>query len=203
CHGARLRPERDGETAGAPPALIARPAIAPLRGLPASTGVRALLCVILPLVVAAATFLSFLPALNAGFLSWDDETNLVDNLSYRGLGSAQLRWMFTSTVLGHYVPVAWISFGLNYLLCGMNPRGYHLGNLLVHAANAVVFYFVTRRLLEAAYDGGVEKRVRGDVELSLGAAFAVLIFGVHPLRVESVAWVTERRDVLCGLFSLL
>jgi tetratricopeptide (TPR) repeat protein len=158
----------------------------------------------------AATFLAFLPVLDAGFLSWDDETNLVDNPHYRGLGWTQLRWMFTSTLLEHYVPVTWISFGLNYVLGGMNPRGYHLANLLLHAANAGVFYFVARRLLVAAFDRGVTTppgpdhgRARPDVELSVGAAFAALVFGVHPLRVESVAWVTERRDVLCGLFSLL
>jgi hypothetical protein len=156
------------------------------------------------------TFLAFLPVLDAGFLSWDDETNLVDNPHYRGLGPVQLRWMFSSTLLGHYVPVTWMSFGLSYLVSSMNPRGYHLGNLILHAVNAVVFYFVARRLLEAAYDegiatssGGKEERARPEVELSLGAAFAALMFGVHPLRVESVAWVTERRDVLCGFFSLL
>ncbi len=165
---------------------------------------------LLPLVVVAVTFLAFLPVLGAGFLSWDDDANLVDNPRYRGLGWTQLRWMFTTTLMGHYVPITWISFGLNYLVGGMSPRGYHLANLLLHASNAGVFYFVARRLLAAAFGGGVatpSASGRGqagpDVSLSLGAAFAALIFGVHPLRVESVAWVTERRDVLCGLFYLL
>jgi protein O-mannosyl-transferase len=171
---------------------------------------RSALRFVLPLVVVAVTLLAFLPVLDAGFLSWDDETNFLDNPHYRGLGWAQLRWMFTSARLGHYVPVTWISFGLSYVLGGMNPRGYHLANLLLHAANSAVFYVVARRLLAAAFGGGVTAppasdhgRAGFDVELSLGAAFAALIFGVHPLRVESVAWVTERRDVLCGLFSLL
>ena len=98
--------------------------------------------------------------------------------------------------MGHYIPLTWMSLGLNYTLGGMNPWGYHLGNVLIHAMNAVVLYFVARRLLIA---GGFS----GGSPLLWGASFAALVFGVHPLRAESVAWITERRDVLCGLFFLL
>jgi hypothetical protein len=97
--------------------------------------------------------------------------------------------MWTETLMGHYIPLTWMSLGLNYTLGGMNPWGYHLGNVLIHAMNAVVLYFVARRLLIA---GGVS----GGSPLLWGASFAALVFGVHPLRAESVAWVTERRDVL-------
>ena len=78
----------------------------------------------------------------------------------------------------------------------MNPRGYHLTNVLLHAAAAVAFYFVALRLLRAATGAG--ERV-----LRLGALAAALFFAIHPLRVESVAWATERRDVLSGLWFLL
>ena len=151
-------------------------------------------------------FLAFLPALDAGFVSWDDDSNLVDNPRFRGLGWGELRWMTTTTLMGHYIPLTWLSFAVNYRLSGMAPWGYHLGNLLLHAANAGAFYFVSRRLLEAAFGGGVAgagRHVEADGVLSLGAAFAALAFALHPLRVESVAWVTERRDVLCGFFYLL
>jgi tetratricopeptide (TPR) repeat protein len=152
----------------------------------------------------AVTLLAFLPVLDAGFLNWDDDVNLLENPRYRGLGWTQLRWMFTTMLLGHYIPLTWVSFGLNYALGGMTPWGYHLGNVLLHAANAGVFYVVARRLLAAAFGAGVAApRARPALALTLGAAFAALVFGVHPLRVESVAWVTERRDVLCGLFYLL
>ena len=89
-----------------------------------------------------------------------------------------------------------MSLGLNYTLGGVNPWGYHLGNVLIHAMNAVVLYFVARRLLIA---GGFPS----GFPLLWSASFAALVFGVHPLRAESVAWVTERRDVLSGLFFLL
>lgn len=152
-----------------------------------------------PLAIFVIVFLSFLPALDGQFLDWDDRENLVSNSGYRGLGWAQLKWMFTTTVLGHYIPLTWLSFGINYALGGLNPWGYHLLNLLLHGANAALFYVVARRLLAAGIEGAFPQTWR----LTTGAAFAALVFGVHPLRVESVAWITERRDVLCGFFFLL
>src|SRR5262249_20979989 len=80
---------------------------------------------------------------------------------------------------------------------------YHLGNLLLHATNAVLFFAVARRLMAAAFSSAPGGQAEPDVAIGAGALFAALMFAVHPLRVESVAWVTERRDVLCGLFYLL
>jgi len=148
-----------------------------------------------PLLVAAASFAAFLPSLDGQFLNWDDSVNFLGNPFYRGLGWAQLRWMFTSALMGHYIPVTWLTLGGNYLLGGLQPWGYHLVSLLLHAANATLFYFVARRLLAAA---GVPAPAS-----AWAACFAALLFGVHPLRVESVAWITERRDVVCGCFFLL
>jgi len=150
-----------------------------------------------PCLIFAAAFLTFLPALSADFVNWDDYDNVVNNTGVHGLRSAQLRWMWTGTVLGHWIPLTWMSFGLNYALDGVHPRGYHLLNLLLHAASATVFFFIARRLLRAAGAAAAEPG------LSVGASFAALLFAVHPLRVESVVWVTERKDVLCGFFFML
>src|SRR5881296_3470250 len=153
---------------------------------------------LVPLLIAVVTFAAFLPALHNQFVNWDDDKNFLENPHYRGLGWTHLRWMWRTTQLGHYIPLTWMTFGLDYLLWGMNPLGYHLTNLLLHAANAVVFFFITRRLLTRALPGPSE---RGHT-LAVSAAFAALVFAIHPLRVESVAWATERRDVLSGLFYL-
>ena len=150
------------------------------------------------LVVFALAILPFLPTLRGQFLNWDDGINFVTNPGFRGLGWAQLRWMATTTLLGHWVPLTWLSLGVNYALGGLDPWGYHAGNLLLHAANAALFYLVGRRLLSAAWGGAASEPA-----LTLGAAFAALLFAVHPLRVESVAWITERRDLLSGFFFLL
>ncbi len=154
---------------------------------------------LVPLAVAAATFVAFLPALDNGFVSWDDEKNFVNNPHFRGLGPAQLHWMWTTFHMGHYVPLSWMTLGLDYTLWGMNPLGYHLTSLLLHAANAVLVYAIARHLLQRSE----WTRLRGREDLvTLGAAAAALLFSLHPLRVESVAWATERRDVLSAFFAL-
>jgi Flp pilus assembly protein TadD len=157
---------------------------------------------LLPPLVFLITGAVFLPALRGEFLNWDDSVNFVANPHYRGLGSPQIRWMLGATLMGHYIPVTWLSFGLNYALGGMNPWGYHAGNLLLHAANATLVYLIARRLFAAAR--GSDSPI-GDTTgpIMVASAFAALVWSVHPLRVESVAWITERRDVLCGLFFLL
>lgn len=150
-----------------------------------------------PLLVAVLTCATFLPALWNDFVNWDDDRNLIDNLFYRGLGWRQLSWMFSTFHEGHYQPLSWLTFGLDYLIWGMNPVGYHLTSLVLHGANAVFFYFVAQRLLCAALP---QASAAENWRLSVSAGFTALLFSVHPLRVESVAWVTERRDLLSALF---
>jgi len=152
---------------------------------------------LVPVLIALVTFAAFLPTLQNQFVTWDDGKNFLENAHYRGLGWTHIRWMWT-THLGHYIPLTWMTLGLDYLLWGMNPFGYHLTSLLLHAANAVVFFFVVHRILTLALPSPSE---RGHA-LAVAAGFAALVFAIHPLRVESVAWVTERRDVLSGLFYL-
>jgi len=155
------------------------------------------------IVVALAAGLAFLPALGGQFLAWDDNTTLTGNPAYRGLGPSHLGWMATTTLMGHYMPLTWLSFALTYVLAGMNPRGYHLGSLLLHAVNAGLVTWLAWRLIGAARAraaGGPDAGPRA--ALAVGAAVAGLAFGVHPLRAEAVAWATDRGDVLCGTFYL-
>jgi tetratricopeptide (TPR) repeat protein len=155
---------------------------------------------LVPLLIALVTFAAFLPTLENQFVNWDDDQNFLNNPHYRGLGWPHLRWMWTTFHMGPYIPLTWMTLGLDYLLWGMQPRGYHLTSLLLHAANAVVFYFVAIRILGWAWPGPGDP---GRRRLAVAAACAALLFALHPLRVESVAWATERRDVLSGLFYLL
>jgi len=157
---------------------------APQRGLPA---------LIFLLVLAV-----FLPAVGGAFLSWDDAENLVGNPHYRGLGPPHLAWIVTAVHMGHYIPVTWLTFALDYLVWGMNPVGYHLTAALLHAVSAVLVYQLAVRLLATGFGAdGPPPRV-----IQLGAALAALVWGLHPLRVESVAWITERRDVVSGALAL-
>jgi tetratricopeptide (TPR) repeat protein len=135
-----------------------------------------------------------------GKFQWDDYPLLLDNSAYRGLAWSNLRWMFSTNLMGHYMPVTWITYGLDYILWGLEPFGYHLTNLVLHAANTTLVYVVALRLFRAVW-----ARAPGDGadSLRIGAALTALLFGVHPLRVESVVWITERVDLVCGLFYLL
>ncbi len=155
-----------------------------------------------PLAVAGLTAAVFMPTLSGSFLNWDDNVNFLDNPAYRGLGREQLRWAFTSVSFGHYIPLTRLTWSLNWALGGTDPWGYHLVNVLVHAANALLFYFVARRLLAAASADGAQAGRRGH-DFCAAAAVAALAFGVHPLRVEPVAWISGRADLLCAFFVLL
>jgi protein O-mannosyl-transferase len=150
-----------------------------------------------PFALALVTAVVFAPVLRAGFLDWDDPINFLENPYYRGLGGPQLRWMLTANVMGHWIPVTWLTLGADFAVWGMNPFGYHLTNLVLHAVSAALFYLVSRRLL------GLAMPAAAPGIASLGATAAALFFAVHPLRVESVAWITERRDLTSGLFFLL
>src|SRR5205807_6700665 len=128
------------------------------------------------LLVAELVVVVFFPALRAGFVAWDDDTYFLGNPYYRGLGGAQLAWMFTA-MSGHYMPLTWLTHGLDYVLWGMRPTGYHAVNLLLHALAAAAAYFVALRVLAAA----VAPEPRGARRFA--AAVAALLFAVHPLRV--------------------
>lgn len=144
------------------------------------------------------TFSAFSPALLGEFLSWDDHHLLIDNPAWRPLGPAALRWAFSATLLGHYQPLTWLSYSIDHALWGMNPAGFHLVNILIHALNALLVFLLARRLITIA-------RAQSAVSLpvTIASAIAAALWALHPLRVESVAWITERRDVLSTLFLLL
>lgn len=144
-------------------------------------------------MVSALTFVAFWPALSAGFLNWDDDLLLLQNTNWRGLSLGHFGWMFTTTYMGPYQPLAWLSYAIDDKLWGLRPAAFHATNLVLHALSAALFYLLARRLLRLATQAS-------GLLLDLSSAAAALLFSVHPLRVESVAWITERRDVLCGVF---
>jgi protein O-mannosyl-transferase len=149
----------------------------------------------LPLAVGLVTFAAFAPALRNGFVDWDDGYLYISNPHWRGLGWSQIRWMFTTPLLENYVPIAWLTLGFDYIFWGLRPVGYHLTNLLLHSGSAALLYVIATRLLARA--AGLT-----GWPLQAGAVASALFFSLHPLRVESVAWISERRDVLSGILFL-
>jgi Tfp pilus assembly protein PilF len=208
-----MRPSRKDRRASAPIAeaksTSTRPGAERRNGVPAKPEssvprlpASRLLRVALPLAVIGIAFVAFLPALSNGFVNWDDDKVLLENEHFRGLGWPQLQWMASAYWLGHYHPLTWLSFAVDYRLWGLDEEsafGFHLTNVILHALNAGLFYLLARRLLALAIPPADK---RSEVATRVAAALAALLFAIHPLRVESVAWVTERRDVLSTLFLL-
>ena len=118
------------------------------RSLPSEGGSRAVW--VLPLIVAAAAFVPFWPALGNDLVNWDDELYLTGHTQWRGLSWEHIRWMFTTTHGGPYQPLSWLSWAIDHAIWGMKPRGFHLTSMLLHAANSAVFYLIAVALLRRA-----------------------------------------------------
>src|SRR5262249_38165002 len=123
-----------------------------------------------------------------GFVTFDDDFYVSANPIVRaGVTRAGIAWAFGATHLGFWIPATWLSLMADCQVSGGSPGVSHLVNAALHAANAVLVFLLLRRMT-------------GDVWPS---AFVAALFAAHPLHVESVAWVTERKDVLSTLFWLL
>jgi len=144
-----------------------------------------------PLVTAAllgAAFLAYLPLLHNGFVLYDDHLYITENMRVRaGLTWSNIRWALTSQEQGNWFPLTWLSHLADVQLYDLRAWGHHLTSLLLHLANTALVFFVLRALTGA---------------VGRSAAVAAL-FALHPLHVESVAWASERKDVLCAFFWLL
>jgi hypothetical protein len=137
--------------------------------------------------ILLATFLIYTPTLKNNFVNLDDNSHLLDNYSIRALDVPHVQQIFTTTVDKVYAPLTFLSFAVEYHFFKYTPFIYHWNNLLLHlAVTSLVFYFALQLglPLRAALIGG-------------------LLFGIHPMHVESVAWVTERKDVLYAFFYML
>lgn len=151
--------------------------------------------------LVALVALAYWPALSAQFVNWDDPGNLAD---LRASAGDPWRFWHTTGAVDPYQPLSWWSLKLDAALWGLSPnpdatqtRGFHATSVALQALAALAFFALARRVLALALRSSAA-RAR-----DLAAALAACVFAIHPLRVESVAWVTERRDVLSGLFYVL
>ncbi len=170
---------------------------------------------IFPLLVFFAALAAFWPCVNHEFVALDDDANFQLNYRWRGLGPEQLSWLWNETHYGHWHPLTWLTFCAEYEWWGKGPDGQplpqplHRTNLAFHALGALAFYFLALELLRwigrfaSASRPLVAPSALEALALRACALLAALTWALHPLRVESVAWVTERRDLLSGLFLSL
>ena len=160
------------------------------------------------LIIFLITGLIYTPAINNGFVNWDDNLYVYENSYIYSLNLHSLYWMLTSFHATNWHPLTWLSHAIDYAVWGLNPFGHHLTSIILHGMNSfLVFLLVMQLMLRGRAMNQVP--TPSPVALSLpaqsliAAGVAALLFGVHPLHVESVAWVAERKDVLCAFFFLL
>src|SRR4051794_20253387 len=149
-----------------------------------------------PVLLILAAFWAFWPILDNDFVAWDDDKNFLANPWYRGLGKSNLAWAWTTFHLGVYQPLAWMLFGLQFVVFGLDPRGYHLTSLLLHTCVGLGLYSLSLALLA---------RVQPDFprrSIEIASMLATAFYVVHPLRVEAVAWVSCQGYLSCALFSI-
>lgn len=157
--------------------------------------------------VGLITFVVYLRALQNGFVAWDDNTYILDNLDIRSLDLAFLKSAFFGFSAGNWHPLTWVSHAVDYAIWGLNPLGHHLTSIILHSINTFLVVLLAVRLLEFWNASGTKKKSTSIGYTSratlVTGGITGLLFGIHPLHVESVAWVAERKDVLCALFFLL
>jgi tetratricopeptide (TPR) repeat protein len=140
------------------------------------------------LILAAATIVAYSPVWRNDFINVDDPEYVSENRQVQaGWTAESVRWAWTTFHAGYWQPVTWMSLQLDAQLFGLSPRAFHLDNLVWHIANVLLLFALLLRLT------GVLWR----------SAAAAMLFALHPMHVESVAWITERKDVLSAFFGLL
>jgi len=139
------------------------------------------------ILILFITFISFLPSLNNGFTNWDDHAMVIENKKIKSLSWNNIKQIFTASDCGIYHPVTTLSFALEYHIFKLNPRGYHITSLTLHLLNCLFVYWLFFLLTNKSF-----------------VSFLIsILFAIHPLHVESVAWISERKDVLYTFFFLL
>ncbi len=140
------------------------------------------------LVLTAAAITAFWQLNHCDFINYDDTTYVTENIHIRnGVTAEAIRWACTAFYAANWHPLTWMSHMLDVQLFGLNPRWHHLTNLLFHIANTLLLFFVFHRMTKETWK----------------SAFVAALFALHPLHVESVAWVSERKDVLSTFFWML
>ena len=143
---------------------------------------------LIPPLLAALTFLAFCQVGEYDFINYDDATYVYKNPHLEaGLSSAGIAWSFTTLYFANWHPLTWLSYLLDHELFGLKPGGFHLTNLILHVVATTLLFAGLRRLTGAVWR----------------SALVAALFAWHPLHVESVAWVAERKDVLSGTFWML
>lgn len=154
------------------------------------------------LFIVVITFLCFMPDLRNNLLSWDDTSYITYNEKIKSFSLETVKWAFSEFHLNYWAPLTWLSYSLDYKIWGLNPIGYHLSNNIIHALNAGLFFLLFLQLLNITTTCDNTEVNFSPKIMIYTSLLASLVFSLHPLRVESVAWAAERKDVLFLFFGI-
>lgn len=141
------------------------------------------------LAIPAVVFIVFGQVLRSDFVAWDDGINIYENRQVQGLDAERVRWMFADLQQAlRYKPLSWLSWALIHQFFGLDPFGYHLANLLLHASNSSLLFLLIQKLLLLCRDDARDPATTRGIRIAAG--FGALLWALHPLRVEVVAWAT-------------
>jgi len=154
------------------------------------------------LTIAAIAFFTFRETLGHGFVSWDDDVYVYENPAFTRLSAQAVGLLLSSFYYYAFIPATLLSHAVDVLVWGMNPHGHHLTNVLLHAVNTAWVLALGVLLLRFSRRRGSTEPVRDRTSAIFGMGIAAVLFAVHPLRAESVSWISDRKDLLCTFFSL-
>ena len=154
------------------------------------------------IVLGTVVLVTFLPAVGNDFVDWDDYSFVTTNHHIQSITLDSLRWMLTTFYQGAWHPLTWFSHALDRSLWGLNPAPHRLINIILHTLNVLLFCALCIRLQDAWVERNPQRETITPESKFVAAWTAALLFGIHPLRVESVAWIAERKDVLSAFFYL-
>lgn len=155
-------------------------------------------------IVSLIVCLVYLPSIQNGFVNWDDNNYVYQNLHIRSLGFDFFKWIFGFHA-SNWHPLTWVSHAIDYALWGLNPTGHHFSSIILHSMNtflvALLIFTMLNNLKSYKAESVVQQKSQYNFALTT-SLIAAALFGIHPIHVESVAWISERKDVLCAFFVL-
>jgi protein O-mannosyl-transferase len=135
-------------------------------------------------LILLITLIVFAPTAQYDFVNWDDDVNITQNRNVLNLNKESVKAIFSSTVIGGYTPLTTLTFAIEHHFFGLNPAVFHINNILLHLACTALVFVLLKHLNVSFF----------------ATVLVTLLFGIHPMRVESVAWITERKDLLYAFF---
>jgi protein O-mannosyl-transferase len=157
---------------------------------------------LIPILIVVSTLLAYFPVCKNNFINWDDDAYVYDNSDIQSLKPENLKTLFTKNYVSEYVPLTMVSFAIDYQIGGLNPKVYIFTNLILHILNSLLVFGLILLILKSINNSKYIFFQEGTKPFLI-AGITAFLFAIHPINVESVAWVSERKNVLYVFFYLL